>query len=203
MLKKTLLAGMAFFMVACGNSNKEEKSTGVGSVVEGVSNLSKMSNAAEKMEEQTNALKKMTPLSNEELKAVVPETLAGLPRKSFSAGALGATGLSSIDATYGDDSKYVKVGVMDGAGETGSALVSLMAMTLSMDSESESDGTKTKTTTVNGIRSVTEETKTDQSTRSSIKYLYKNRYSISLDGEGYTLEELGAFMKGLNTSALK
>jgi len=203
MLRKTLVAGMALFMVSCGNSNKEEKSTGVGSVVEGVSNLNKMSNAAEKMEEQTNALKKMTPLTNEELKTVVPETLGGLTRKSFSAGALGTTGLSSIDATYGDDTKYVKVGVMDGAGETGSALVSLMAMTLSMDSESESNGTKTKTTEVNGIRSVTEETKTDQSVRSSIKYLYKDRYSISLEGEGYSLSELEGFMKSLNTGALK
>lgn len=203
MLRKTLIAGMAFFMVSCGNSNKEEKSTGIGSAVEGVSNLKKMSGAAEKMEEQSNALKKMSPLTNEELKAVVPETLGGLKRKSFSAGALGTTGLSSIDATYGDDTKYIKVGIMDGAGETGSALVSLMAMTLSMDTESESNGTKTKTKEVNGIRSVTEETKTDQSVRSSIKYLYKDRYSISLDGEGYTLEELEGFMKNLNTSSLK
>lgn len=204
MLKKTMIAGMAFFMLSCGNSKTEENSTESSSVLDKVSNLSKVADHADKMEELTNKLKGLTPLTNDELKAAVPETLNGLKRKSFNAGGLSAVGgLSSIDAEYGDDNKYVKVGIMDGAGETGSAMVSLLSLSLSMDTESENADTKTKTTEINGIRTLTEDTKRDESVSSSIKFLYKDRYSISLDGTGYTLKELEAFMQGLNTSALK
>jgi hypothetical protein len=209
MLKSTLITGMAFLMLSCGNEKKEENNTDTESVnvIEGAKNLSKMSDAASKLEEQTAKLKEMTPLTNDELKAVVPETLGGLKRKSYSAGAMGTVGLSAIDAEYGlesdDTTKRINIGIMDGAGESGSAIVSLLAMGLSMDTESESNGTKSKTTEINGIRAMTEETKIDQTVRSSIKYIVKDRYSINLSGEGYSLAELEAFMKNINTSSLK
>ncbi|TPD65381.1 hypothetical protein [Flavobacterium microcysteis] len=209
MLKNTLITGMAFLMLSCGNEKKEENNTDTESVnvVEGVKNLSKMSDAASTLEEQTAKLKEMTPLTNDELKAVVPETLGGLKRKSYSAGAMGTVGLSAIDAEYGlesdDTTKRINIGIMDGAGESGSAIVSLLAMGLSMDTESESNGTKSKTTEINGIRAMTEETKIDQTVRSSIKYIVKDRYSINLSGEGYSLAELEVFMKNINTSSLK
>lgn len=198
-----MITGLAFFMLSCGNSKKEEKTTETGSIIDNVGNLKKIASSADKIEETTNRLKKLTPLTNDELKAVIPETLDGLKRKSFSAGGLAVTGLSSIDAEYGDDNKYVKVGIMDGAGESGSAMVSLMALSLSMETESESNGTKSKTTEINGIRSMTEDTKSESSVSSSIKFIYKDRYSINLDGIGYSLEELKTFAKQLNLSALK
>lgn len=203
MLRKLMVAGIAFFMLSCGNSKNEEKSSESSSIIDNVSNLNKVAGSANKIEETTNKLKKLTPLTNDELKVVVPETLNGLKRKSFSAGGLAVTGLSSIDAEYGDDAKYVKISIMDGAGEAGSAIVSLMALTLSMDTESESNGIKTKTTEVNGIRSITEDTKSESSVNSSIKFIYKDRYSVSVDGTGYNLQELEAFVKELNLSALK
>lgn len=204
MLKKTTIAGMAFFMLSCGNSKTEEKSSELSSVFDKVSNLSKVADHADKVEELTNKLKGLTPLTNDELKVVVPETINGLKRKSFSAGGLSAVGgLSSINADYGDDNRYIKVEVMDGAGETGSAMISLLSLSLSMNSESETNETKTKTTEVNGIRSITEDTKIDNDLNSSIKFIYKDRYSISLNGTGYSLKELEAFMKELNLNALK
>ena len=207
-MKKILLACTALFLFSCGgNQKKEEKASesSGGGIVENVSNLSKMSGAADKMEELTKKLKGLTPLTNSELKAVVPETLNGLKRKSFSAGGTGMSGLSTIEAEYAveDNSKTVRVMIMDGAGETGSAVVSLMSMTLSMDTESESEGKVSKTTEINGIRSITEDSKSEQSTDSSIKFLYKDRYSVSLDGHGYSLSELEGFMKALDLSALK
>ncbi len=205
MLRKTMMAGLALLMLSCGNAKKEEKSdqSSGGGIVEGVSNLNKMAKSADKMKDLSETLKKLTPLTNDELKAVIPETLNGLKRKSFSAGGYGMAGMSAIQAEYGDDNKNVKISILDGAGETGSAVVSLMAMTLSMDAESESNGTKSKTTEINGLRAITEDTKSGESISSSIKYLYKDRYSIGLDGQGYSLSELETYMKALPTSALK
>ncbi|WP_214227193.1 hypothetical protein [Pedobacter sp. B4-66] len=203
MLKKTLIAGMAFLMLSCGNQKKEESDSGAGNLIDNVSNLNKVAKSADKMEELSTKLKKLTPLTNDELKAAVPETIDGLKRKSFSAGGYAVTGLSTIEAEYGDDIKYVKVGIIDGAGDSGSAIISLMAMTLSMDKESESNGTVSKTVDVNGIRSITEETKSENSVSSSIKFLHKDRYSVSLDGTGYTLQELESFLKSVKLDELK
>lgn len=205
MLRKTMIAGLALLMLSCGNEKKEDKSTesSGGGVIEGVSNLNKMAKSADKMKDISEALKKLSPLTNDELKAAVPETLNGLKRKSFSAGGYGMSGMNGIQAEYGDDVKNVKISILDGAGEAGSAVVSLMAMTLSMDTESESNGTKTKTMEIDGHKSITEETKSGETVSSSIKFIYKDRYSIGVDGSGYNLQELESYLKAINTSALK
>lgn len=207
-MKRILIAGAALLLFSCSsNEKKEEKAaeSGGGGIIENVGNLSKMSGAADKMEELGKKLKGLTPLTNAELKAVVPETLNGLKRKSFSAGGAAVSGVSTIEAEYGadDNSKTFKVMIMDGAGETGSAVISLLSMTLSMDTESEADGKVTKTTEINGVRTQTEDSKSEQSANSSIKFLYKDRYSVSLDGNGYSLSELESFKKALDLSALK
>lgn len=207
-MKRILIAGAALLLFSCSsNEKKEEKAaeSSGGGIVENVGNLSKMSGAADKMEELGKKLKGLTPLTNAELKAVVPETLNGLKRKSFSAGGAAVSGVSTIDAEYGvdDNSKTIKVMIMDGAGETGSAVISLLSMTLSMDTESEADGKVTKTTEINGVRTQTEDSKSEQSANSSIKFLYKDRYSVSLDGNGYSLSELESFRKALDLSVLK
>lgn len=208
-MKRILIAGAALLLFSCSsNEKKEEKaaeSSSGGGIIENVGNLSKMSGAADKMEELGKKLKGLTPLTNAELKAVVPETLNGLKRKSFSAGGAAVSGVSTIEAEYGvdDNSKTIKVMIMDGAGETGSAVISLLSMTLSMDTESEADGKVTKTTEINGVRTQTEDSKSEQSANSSIKFLYKDRYSVSLDGNGYSLSELESFKKALDLSALK
>lgn len=208
-MKKILAACTLLVVLSCSNQKKEEKSAGettnTTSLADNVGNLGKLSDAATKMEELGKKLKKLTPLTNDELKAIAPETLNGLKRKSFNVGNYGGTvGISSIEAEYAnDDVKSVKFVVLDGAGETGSGIVSLLSMGLSMDAESESDGVKTKTTEVNGIRAQTEERKSEQSISSSIKFLYKDRYSVSLDGTGYSLSELESFMKALKLDELK
>lgn len=206
MLKQTMVLGIACLMFSCSGEKKEEKSTESPGIIESVSKLNNAADAMGKVEELSNKLKKETPLTNEELKAVVPETLDGLKRTSYSAG--GTVGdMRTINADYGDkyasNAKSITVLIIDGAGEAGSAVVSLMAMTLGMDTESESEGKKTKTSDVNGIRMQTEETKTEQSSDASIQFLHKDRYSVRLDGKGYTLKELESLLSKLNMDALK
>jgi len=208
MIRKTLLVGTAFLIFACSNDkkeeNKEEESTSViTKTVNNVSNLSKVEDAAKKMEELSAKLKNIKPLSNDELKAAIPETLNGLKRKSFSAGNYGITGMSTISAEYGDDMKQVTINIVDGAGESGSAVIGLMAMSLGMETESESNGTISKTTEINGQRSMTSDTKTEGSISSSIKFIHNDRYSVDLEGRGYSLEELTAIKDKYDLSALK
>jgi hypothetical protein len=205
MLNKTILAVAILFMLSCSNSPKketEEKSS-IAKAIEGAGNLSKLSKSAEKLEAQTAKLKSLTPLSKDELKAVIPENVGDFKRKSYSAGG----NVADINAAQGEyskgDEKTISVSVLDGAGESGSAIVSLLAMGLSMDAESESNGTVTKNTEIDGVRYSTEDTKSDSRVSSSIKFIHNNRYAVTLTGEGYSLSDLQAFLKSLDLSSLK
>jgi len=206
MLNKTILAvALLFALTSCGNSPKKEteEKSGLGKLVEGASNLDKLAKSGEKLKDQTEKLKKLTPATVEELKAVVPETVGDFKRKSYSAGGTVAD-IVAADAEYAkEDNKTIHVSILDGAGESGSAVVSLLAMGLSMQTESESNGTISKNIEVDGVRYSTEDTKSASSVSSSLKFIHSDRYAITLQGEGYSLSELQDFLKKLDLSSLK
>jgi len=206
MLNKTILAvALLFALTSCSNSPKKEteEKSGLGKLVEGASNLDKLAKSGEKLKDQTEKLKKLTPATVEELKAVVPETVGDFKRKSYSAGGTVAD-IVAADAEYAkEDNKTIHVSILDGAGESGSAVVSLLAMGLSMQTESESNGTISKNIEVDGVRYSTEDTKSASSVSSSLKFIHNDRYAITLQGEGYSLSDLQDFLKKLDLSSLK
>lgn len=206
MLNKTILAvALLFTLTSCGNSSKKEneEKSGLGKLVEGASNLDKLAKSGEKLKDQTEKLKKLTPATTEELKAVVPENVGDFKRKSYSAGGTVAD-IVAADAEYAkEDNKTIHVSILDGAGESGSAVVSLLAMGLSMQTESESNGTISKNIEIGGVRYSTEDTKSASSVSSSLKFIHNDRYAITLQGEGYSLSELQDFLKKLDLSSLK
>ena len=206
MLNKTILAAaLVLTLASCGDSSKKEneEKSGLGKLVEGASNLDKFAKSGEKLKDQTEKLKKLTPATTEELKAVVPETIGDFKRKSYSAGGTVAD-IVAADAEYSkEDNKTIHVSILDGAGESGSAVVSLLAMGLSMQTESESNGTVSKNIDVDGVRYSTEDTKSASGVSSSLKFIYRERYAVTLQGEGYSLSELQDFLKKLDLSSLK
>lgn len=206
MLNKTILAvALLFALTSCGNSPKKEteEKSGLGKLVEGASNLDKLAKSGEKLKDQTEKLKKLTPATVEELKAVVPENVGDFKRKSYSAGGTVAD-IVAAEAEYAkEDNKTIHVSILDGAGESGSAVVSLLAMGLSMQTESESNGTISKNIEIDGVRYSTEDTKSASSVSSSLKFIHNDRYAITLQGEGYSLSELQDFLKKLDLSSLK
>ena len=76
-LATLLSAGLMF---SCVNSTKEEKSEDKGALekisesVDAVKNLNKMTDYAQDMEARMEKLKGLSPVSNDVLKAVLPET---------------------------------------------------------------------------------------------------------------------------------
>ncbi|MEZ7504702.1 hypothetical protein [Flavobacterium sp. Arc2] len=203
-MKKLIIALTLLSIIACKDNEvkKEEPS-----LIEAVQNVNKLNKAADSMKEyekQTEKLKKIKPVSNEVFKQVLTEELGNLKRSSFNAGNASMAGLSSSDATYGDSNdKNVKISIFDGAGESGSALIAITHMSIAMDTESI-EGTKTKKTEViNGVRSITEnDTNPDSYKRSSITFIYNDRYQVSLEGNKMPLEELKTYIQKLNFSKL-
>ena len=90
--------------------------------------------------------KRVDPISIDELKPFVPETLAGLPRRSISVEKTGMATImvSKAEATYGDGAgKEVRLEITDTGGMSGMVgLVSWMGMTEEKDNEDSSERTR-------------------------------------------------------------
>ena len=200
-----ILSVSLLVMASCGKEKESEKeSTSIGDVFNGVKTMNTLSNSMEDIQKNTERLQKLTPMSNDELKAVLPETLLGLPRVSFSVGDNSMMKISSADAEYKDENnKNIKLKVLDGAGETGSAMISILMMGLTSNSEKTTQDGFEKMGDFNGTKAQIKETKRESGVDSEINYILKDRYMITIEGDGYTTEELKKVMDLINGSSLK
>jgi len=116
-------------MVAC-NSNRDKAKIqikddkGKTTIAIDSKGLQELVTAAENAEDKTDMLKKLAPLSTDQLKAIMPEELAGMKKTSSSVNTYTGTALSI--ATYqSEDGKELKLLVYDCAGEGGAGIYSL------------------------------------------------------------------------------
>src|SRR5258705_1081875 len=86
------------FLVACNNSKPKETTIVSNDGKEKVTvDLNKMQNAAADMQKKTEELQKLSPLSLEELKALVPETLMGVKRSKYNTTSAMGTGVATAE----------------------------------------------------------------------------------------------------------
>ena len=200
-----IIGGM---LISCGGNKSSEDdsrdSMSISEAVGGLKNLNKAGDAAKDWEKIQEKLVAETPRTNDEIKAMFPETLAGMKRSSFTVGEAQMMGMNSGQATYSnDDGKSVAVSIMDGAGETGASMVAMYAITLAMETEQQTENGYTKTTKFDGNRATVSENKYDDTFNSEITTLVSNRYLVSLKGSGLSLNELEKVYNEINLKSLK
>lgn len=205
-MKKLTFATAALLLMACSKEEKvkEEKSGGLSDMITSAKTYGKVSSSMGDVTKNIENLKNIPPLTNEELKAVLPEILLGLKRKELSVGDNAMMNLSTAEAKYADDeSKRVKVEIVDGAGETGSTMVAIMMMGLNVDKEKTTEFGFEKSTEIDGVKSIVSERKEGENISSEIQTVLKNRYLVTLKADGFSYEELKSALGALNNSALK
>ncbi len=201
-----MIAAAALMLVTCSKEEKvkEEKTGGLSDLVSTAKTYGKMGSSMQDVTKNIENLKNVPPLTNDELKAVLPEILLGLKRKELSVGDNAMMNLSTAEAKYADDeNRRVKVEIVDGAGETGSAMVSIMMMGLNVNKEKTTEFGFEKSTEINGAKSIVSEYKNGEDINSEIQTVLKNRYLVTLKADGFTYEELKSALSTLNNSALK
>ena len=187
-MKLTILSLLisAVCLVACNNNKpkqvtdtKEENKTDVP--VDANSGMAATSDMQKKMEE----LKKLTPLTTDQLKMMLPEEVMGMKRSSFNANSM--MGFASAEAVYRNenDDKQITLNIFDCAGEAGAGIYSLNYWT-KMSMQSESDNGYTKTVDFKGQRAV--ETYEKGSDRYELTYVASDRLLVSVKGEKVGLE---------------
>jgi len=190
---------ICFFFSACKGKDKDGTTT--ITTDNGKTTLtvdpSKTETVANDMQKKTDELKKLAPMTLDQIKAMLPEELLGMKRSSFNANAM--MGFASADAEYKkDDTSNVKLTVMDCAGEAGSSFYALNYWT-KMTMESENDQGYTKTVDFLGGKAVEDYKKYNNSY--TLTFTANDRLLITLQGTNVSLDTLKDAAKALNLKA--
>ena len=146
--------------------------------------------------------KHVDPIAISQLKPFVPETFAGLPKRSSKAEKTGFASLmvSNAEATYGDDAeKRVTLKISDSGGVSG--LVGLVSWA-NLREEKEDDNGSERTLKVGG-RLVHEKTSTRRGGTNEFSLVLGDRFVVSASGVGVDLEELKAAVTSLDLARLE
>jgi hypothetical protein len=144
---------------------------------------------------------RVDPVAIDQLKAFVPESFAGFPKRASNAEKTGIAGLmvSKAEATYGDDAgKTVTLDISDTGGVSG--LVSL-ASWVGVEGEKEDDNGSEKTEKVGG-RLVHQRTSKNGG-RNEFGIVLGDRFVVSASGSGVSLDDLKAAVSGLDLARLE
>lgn len=149
---------------------------------------------ANDMTKKMEELKALKPLSLDELKALLPEEIAGIKRTSFSTNS--TMGFAVSQGEYQkDDSTEINVMIYDGAGEAGASMYGMMYLT-KMNMQSESSDGYTKTIDFKGGKAV--ETYEKGSDQTTLTYLANDRLLVVITGKNVDNQELKQVAESLN-----
>jgi len=183
-------------IVACKNNNPKTMTV---TSKDGKSKVSVDVNSAaavsDDMQKKMEELKKLTPLTTDQLKTMLPEELMGMKRSSFNANSM--MGFASAEATYKNetDDKEIELNILDCAGEAGAGVYSLSYWT-KMSMQSESDNGYTKTVDFNGGKAV--ETYEKGGDRYELTYVASDRLLVTVKGEKTGLDAVKQTAQALN-----
>ena len=202
-MKKLIVLSSLVLLLAC-KKETENTEPSILDAVEGMSKIKDMGDAVKDFEKRTEELKKMKPVTSEVFKSVLQEEVNGLKRYGFSSGATSMVGTASGTAEYGDaNAKNIEVVIMDGAGESGSAILAVMQMSLSISVENIQNTKTEKSEEIQGYKCITTNDTDENNLYASIMFIHDERFHITLTGTKMNLDEVKSFMKSLDLSQLK
>ncbi len=187
---------VSLFVLAC-NSNKSKEGVTVTSK-DGKETVTmdpnKMQDAAQDMARMKEELGKLTPLSQDQLKALVPEQLMGASRSDIDVNA--AAGATIANARYKmNDSTDVRLTIIDCAGPGGAGIYSLQFLGMyNMQEDNEEE--YTKTIDFNGGKAFESCKKTRP--ECTLTYFSGGRFLVILEGDHVGIDALKSTAKGLN-----
>ncbi len=197
-MKYTLsLLLVAAIVISSCNNNKSKDSVTITSEngKEQVTiDPTQMQDAAVDMQKQKEELGKLTPLSADELKALVPEQLMGVNHSDMDVSS--AMGASVVTAKYKiTDSTDVKLSVVDCAGPGGAGIYSMQYLGM-YNFQEDNEKEYTKTIDFNGGKAFENCKKTRNDC--TLTYFSGGRFLISLEGDNVGIDALKDAAKGLN-----
>ena len=196
-MKRVILSLVVAILTIVACKNNKSKTMTITSD-DGKSKVSVDVNSAaavsDDMQKKMEELKKLTPLTTDQLKTMLPDELMGLKRASFNANSM--MGFESAEARYKNenDDKQIELNILDCAGEAGAGVYSLSYWT-KMSMQSESDNGYTKTVDFDGNKAV--ETYDKGGDRYELTYVASDRLLVTMKGEKTGLDAVRQAAQGL------
>ena len=187
-------------LMACGSNKTKDANTTEETSKDKSSTESssdKSTNPADAMTQKMEELKKLTPYTTDQLKAMVPEEFMGMKRSNMDVGSGAmAMGTSFAAATYkGDGDKQLKVTIWDCAGEGGAGLYGARYYTM-WNYQHEDDNGYQKTVDFNGGKAIEQYHKGNE--QYDLTYIANDRLLVVLEGEKIGLDGIKDAAKNLN-----
>lgn len=172
-------------LIACENPVSKK----IKEAKQNVSNTNKAFKELNKMQEDIKELQNMEPLTNEELKAWLPEEINGMKRTGYKTGQGSYLQIAMIEGTYTneDKSKKFRIELMDGAGQMGAAATAGMRIMFSQDFEEEDEYKSRRSVKKNGVKAIEEYRKGNNN--SNIQLFHDNRFYLKADGTNMDIDE--------------
>lgn len=153
-----------------------------------------LAQAADVYQKKAEELQKLSPYTLDQMKAMLPEELAGAKRAKFSANS--AMGAAYAEGEYPiNDSTEVELKIFDCAGQAGAGIYSMQYLTM-MNFQSESDDEYTKSIDFKGGKAVEHLDK--RNNRSTLTYLAGDRLLVTLEGKNTGVDMLKQVAGSLN-----
>ena len=177
----SVLLACTILMAAC--NNKKPKETTIFTSPDGKEKLTidprQMQDAAQEMEKQKTELEKLTPLTLDQLKALIPENLMGAKRTNYTASATMGAGLARGEYEL-NDSTRISLNIYDCAGSAGAGIYSMQYLGM-FNMQQESDEEYTKTIDFNGGKAFEHCNKV--SNDCTLSYFSGGRFMVTLEGD--------------------
>lgn len=184
---------MALMFGGCGNKDESSTETKIS-----LDNIDDMKQSAQDVEKNINELKKATPLSNEQLKELLPESMDGMNRKSYN---ITKMGFNAAEAKYDNDTKNISLSILDGAGsDAGAGMISMALMGLSAKGESESEHGYQKQFEMDDMKGFEEQERSTDGTSitNKITFIVSNRFLLTFEAQGIDMDKLKSIAKDSN-----
>ena len=182
---------------SCNSDKKAGDVTITGKDGEQVTvNTNEIANAANEMKNRNEELQKLSPLSMDELKALLPEEIMGAKRERVEATKM--AGLASFSkAEYKmNDTTNIELSFFDCAGSAGAGYYNMAFFGL-MNFEQDNETEYTKTTDFKGDKAI-EHCQKDHS-RCEFTFFGGDRFLVQLKGDNVSIDQLKQVAGGLKT----
>lgn len=182
-----LFSAAVCLLIAC-NNNKKPGITVTSEDGKTTTTISPeaMTATADAFTKKAEELQKLSPYTLDQVKALLPEELAGAKRSKFSANS--AMGTAYAEGEYAiNDSTGLELKIFDCAGQAGAGIYSMQYLGM-MNFQSESDDEYTKTIDFKGSKAIEHLDKRDN--RATLSYLAGDRLLVTLEGKNTGLELL-------------
>jgi hypothetical protein len=193
MMRMLLVMSSAFAILFCGCGKSAEQKKIEEAAKEMGQAGQKIAEGAEKMADalkDVNEGKKYEPVDFRELKALLPEALAGLQRSNVEGERSGAMGVdvSYAAATYANaEGLNISLKISDMGSLTGPMRLAMLGWTMAKVDREDEDGYE-KTATFNGYKSWERTWKS--SNRSELSIIVGGRFVVELDGDNCSMSQV-------------